>query len=129
MDILLPEGWQQPQGYSNGISARGRLLFVAGQVGWDARHRFPPDFVGQLRLTLENTLAVLRAGGAGPEHIARMTWYIIDMEAYRASLRDIGAIYRTLIGAHYPAMAALQVTGLVEPEALLEIETTAVIPD
>lgn len=129
MKILLPEGWERPKGYSNGISAKGRHVYIAGQVGWDRSGKFPKDFAGQFRLVLENTLAILKAGDAGPEHIVRMTWYITDMDAYRASLKEIGAIYRELIGANFPTMAAVQVTGLVEADALLEIETTAVVPD
>ncbi|GER07681.1 enamine deaminase RidA [Iodidimonas muriae] len=129
MDILLPDGWPRPKGYSNGLSTRGRQIFVAGQVGWDTQGRFPPDFAGQFRQILENTLAVLKAGDAAPHHIVRMTWYIVDIDGYRSSLPDIGAIYRTLIGAHYPTMTAVQVAGLVEPDALLEIETTAIVPD
>ncbi len=129
MTILLPEGWERPKGYSNGISVRGQHIYVAGQVGWDQNGKFAEGFGGQFRQIIENTLAILKAGGAGPEHIVRMTWYITDLEAYRASLSDIGAVYRELIGANYPTMAAVQVAGLVEPEALIEIETTAVIPD
>ena len=102
---------------------------MAGQVGWTPDGRFPPDFAGQFRQTLENTLAVLAEAGAGPEHIVRMTWYVVDLDEYRAALSDIGPIYRDIIGRNYPAMAVVGVTGLVEPTAKLEIETTAVIPD
>lgn len=129
MQTLLPEGWPRPKGYANGVAAQGRLVFVAGQIGWTPEGRFEAsDFAGQFRQTLVNTLAVLRAGGAGPEHAARMTWFITDKQAYLASLRDIGAIWRELWGPHYPAMAVVQVTALIEDAALLEIETTAVIP-
>lgn len=130
MRILLPEGWPRPKGYANGVSASGRLVFVAGQIGWTPEGVFEArDFPGQFRQTLLNTLAVLRAGGAGPEHVTRMTWYVTDRDAYLASLRDIGAIWRDLMGAHYPAMAVVIVAGLVEAEALIEIETTAVVPE
>lgn len=130
MQILLPEGWPRPKGYANGVAASGRIVFVAGQIGWTPEGRFEArDFAGQFRQTLENTLAVLRAGGAGPEHVARMTWYVTDREAYLSSLREIGAAWRELMGPHYPAMAVVVVAGLVESEALVEIETTAVVPD
>ena len=127
-EVLLPAGWPRPKGYANGIAASGRMVFVAGQVGWDREGRFPADFAGQFRQTLENTLAILAEAGAGPEHVVRMTWYVTDLDAYRAALTDIGRIYRQLMGRHYPAMAVVEVTGLVEPEAMVEIETTAVIP-
>lgn len=130
MQILLPEGWPRPKGYANGMAASGRIVFVAGQIGWTPEGRFEArDFAGQFRQTLENTRAVLRAGGAGPEHVARMTWYVTDREAYLSSLREIGAAWRELMGPHYPAMAVVVVAGLVESEALVEIETTAVVPD
>ena len=127
--VLLPEGWPRPKGYSNGIEASGRLVFVAGQIGWDEHGVFQAaDFAGQFRQTLLNTLAVLRAGGAGPEHVVRMTWYIVDKPAYLASQRDIGAMWREVMGAHYPAMAVVVAAGLIEDAALIEIETTAVVP-
>ena len=127
--VLLPEGWPRPKGYSNGIEASGRLVFVAGQIGWDEHGVFhAADFAGQFRQTLLNTLAVLRAGGAGPEHVVRMTWYIVDKPAYLASQRDIGAMWREVMGAHYPAMAVVVAAGLIEDAALIEIETTAVVP-
>lgn len=130
MQILLPEGWPRPKGYANGVAASGRIVFVAGQIGWTPEGVFEArDFAGQFRQTLENTLAVLRAGGAGPEHVARMTWYVTDREAYLASLREVGAAWRELMGPHYPAMAVVVVAGLVETEALVEIETTAVVPE
>ncbi len=128
-EVLLPAGWPRPKGYANGIAASGRMVFVAGQVGWDRQGRFPTDFAGQFHQTLENTLAILAEAGAGPEHVVRMTWYVTDLSAYRAALIDIGRIYRTLMGRHYPAMAVVEVTGLVEPEAMIEIETTAVVPN
>jgi enamine deaminase RidA (YjgF/YER057c/UK114 family) len=129
MRTLLPEGWPRPRGYANGVAAEGRFVFVAGMIGWDEIGAFPEkDFVGQVRRTLENTLAVLREGGAGPEHVCRMTWYVTDKAAYLANLREIGAIWRDLFGPHYPAMAVVQVTALIEDEAKVEIETTAVVP-
>jgi len=125
--VLLPEGWPRPRGYSNGIAAEGRMVFVAGQIGWTPEGVFPRGFAAQFRQTLENTLAVLAEGGAGPEHIVRMTWFVVDREEYLASLREIGAAWRELIGPHYPAMAVVEVKGLIEAQARLEIETTAVI--
>ena len=126
---VQPEGWPQPKGYSNGMKARGTLLLTGGLVGWDKDGKFPQGFVAQVRQTLENIIAVLEAGGASPAHIMRMTWYVTDMEAYRTSLREIGAAYRDTIGRHFPAMALVQVVSLVEPDALVEIETSAMIPD
>ncbi|HEY1223897.1 MAG TPA: RidA family protein [Brevundimonas sp.] len=125
--VLLPEGWPRPKGYSNGIEASGRLVFVAGQIGWTPDGVFPDGFAAQFRQTIENTLAVLTEAGAGPEHIVRMTWFVVDKREYLASLRDIGAAWRELIGPHYPAMAVVEVKGLVEDAARLEIETTAVL--
>lgn len=128
MRTLLPEGWPRPRGYANGIEAEGRLVFVAGQIGWDTDGRFPKGFAAQVRRTLENTRAVLAEAGAGPEHVARMTWYVTDKAAYLSSVRELGAIWRELMGAHYPAMAVVAVSALMEDEALVEIETTAVLP-
>lgn len=126
---LLPPGWPRPKGYANGIAAQGRLIVTGGIIGWDAGERLVAnDLVGQFRQVLANTLAVLREGGAGPEHIVRMTWYIIDRDDYVANLAAIGTVYRASIGRHYPAMAVLQIAGLVEPGALIEIETMAVVP-
>ena len=127
--VLLPEGWPRPKGYSNGVEAAGRMVFVAGQIGWTPEGAFvETGFAGQFRQTIENTLAVLAEAGAGPEHIVRMTWYVVDKREYLASLRDIGAAWRALIGPHYPAMAVVEVKGLIEDAARIEIETTAVIP-
>lgn len=126
---LLPPGWPRPKGYANGIVARGRLLFTAGLVGWDDERRFREGFAGQFEQTLKNTIAVLSEGGAAPEHVVRMTWYIVDRDQYLSSLPEIGRIYRDLMGRVFPAMAVVQVTALVEADALIEIETTAVIPD
>ena len=128
MQVLQPAGWASPKGYSNGIAARGRQVFVAGQIGWDADCKIvSDDFAAQARQALENTVAVLREAGAGPQHIVRMTWYVTDMEAYRSSLKELGPVYRGVLGRHFPAMAVVQVVSLVEPEALVEIEATAVI--
>jgi len=127
---LLPAGWPRPKGYANGVAARGRLVMTGGIVGWDARERFvAPDVGGQFRQVLVNTLAVLAEAGAGPEHVVRMTWYVVDIEEYKRDLPAIGAAYRELMGRNYPAMAVVQVSGLVEPAARIEIETTAVVPD
>ncbi len=124
---LQPEGWPTPRGYSNGMMGEGRILCVGGQVGWDSEGRFPEGFVAQTRQALENIVAVLRAGGAGPEHVARLTWYVLDIAEYRASLKELGAVYREVMGKNFPAMALVQVAGLVEPEARLEIEATAIV--
>jgi len=126
--VLLPEGWPRPKGYSNGVEATGRMVFVAGQIGWTPEGVFvETSFAGQFRQVIENTLAVLTEAGAGPEHIVRMTWYVVDKTEYQAALREIGAIWRELIGPHYPAMAVVEVKGLVEDAARIEIETTAVV--
>lgn len=128
MRILQPPGWERPKGYSNGIEAEGRLVFVAGQIGWDNGVFKAIDFAGQFRQVLINTLAVLNEAGAGPEHIVRMTWFVTSREEYAASLAGIGAAWRELMGRVYPTMAVIIVSGLVEPEAKVEIETTAVVP-
>ncbi len=129
MKHLLPDGWERPKGYSNGISAEGRLVFVAGQVGWNGKYVFETDdFVGQLRQVLINTREVLAVAEAGPEHIVRMTWYFTNKKEYVSRLKEIGAAYREIMGPHYPAMAAVEVCSLVEDRAKIEIETTAVIP-
>lgn len=127
--IVQPEGWPRPKGYANGVIAQGRMLFVAGQVGWNEQEQFDSDdFVAQTEQALKNIVAVLTAGGAKPEHIARMTWYVTSKEDYLGRLAEIGAVYRKVIGAVYPAMSLVQVAGLVEVGAKLEIEATAVIP-
>lgn len=129
MKVLHPPGWPRPKGYSNGISARGRLIVTAGVVGWDEQQRFVSDTVaGQFAQVLKNIVAILAEDGAGPGHIVRMTCYVVDIGSYRASLKDIGAAWKEIIGAHYPAMALVEVGALVEPEALIEIEATAVVP-
>ncbi|MDZ3831629.1 MAG: RidA family protein [Sphingopyxis sp.] len=127
---LLPPGWPRPRGYANGISASGRTIYTAGVVGWDSEERFVAlDLAGQFRQVLINTLAILAEGGAGPEHIVRMTWYVTSRDEYLASLPAIGAAYRELVGKNFPAMAVVEVAGLVEAEAKLEIETIAVVPE
>ena len=126
---LLPEGWQRPQGYANGMTAKGRVIVTAGLVGWDVMGNFPEGFAAQARQLFTNMLAVLAEGGAGPEHLVRLTWYVADLDEYRASQRELGRAYREIIGAHYPAMAVVQVAGLVEKAARLEIEATAVVPE
>ena len=126
--ILQPANWPRPKGYSNGIAARGEMVFVAGLIGWDQEGRFADGFVGQFRQTLLNTVAILKEADARPEHIVRMTWYVVDRDLYLASLKELGAAYREVIGPVYPAMAVVQVVSLMEPDALIEIETTAVRP-
>jgi enamine deaminase RidA (YjgF/YER057c/UK114 family) len=129
MKILQPPGWARPRGFSNGIAATGKMVFVAGQIGWTGEGVWQAkDFAGQFRQALKNTLAVLAEAGAGPGHIVRMTWYIVDKREYLGAIKEVGAAYREIIGRHYPAMAVVQVGALVEDEARLEIETTAVIP-
>lgn len=128
--ILQPEGWAKPIGYANGVEARGRLVFIGGQVGWNGQCEFETDdFVGQVRQTLKNIVAVLQEAGAEPKHITSMTWYFTDRAEYLASLKSIGQAYRDIIGRHYPAMAAMQVVALVEERAKIEIQATAVVPD
>jgi len=131
MKILQPPGWVKPKGFSNGISVKGgTTVFVAGQVAFNSQGVFEEKtFAGQFRQTLKNTLAVLAEAGGRPEHIVRMTWYILDKKEYLAAIKEVGAAYRELIGRHYPAMAVVQVSGLIEDQAKLEIETTAVIPE
>jgi enamine deaminase RidA (YjgF/YER057c/UK114 family) len=128
--ILQPEGWAKPVGYANGIAARGKLVFVGGQVGWNRDCRFETDdLVGQVRQALQNVLDILAEAGAGPQHLTSMTWYFTDKAAYLANLRPIGEIYRELMGRHYPAMAAVEVTALIEDRAKVEVQAIAVIPD
>ncbi len=128
MRVLHPEGWPRPCGYSSGIAAEGRLVFVAGQIGWDESQVFrSDDLVEQVRQALKNTLAVLAEAGAGPEQVVRMTWYITDKRNYLDRSKEIGAVYRALMGRHYPAMAMVEVSALMEDLAKVEIETTAVL--
>ena len=128
--ILQPEGWIAPKGYSNGVEARGRQIYVGGQVGWNAECRFETDdLVAQIKQALQNCVDVVRTAGGGPEHIVRMTWYLEDKKEYVARLKEVGAVYREVMGRNYPAMSAFQIADLVEDEAKVEIEVTAVIPD
>jgi enamine deaminase RidA (YjgF/YER057c/UK114 family) len=130
IDILQPEGWAKPVGYSNGIAARGRQVYVGGQIGWNGQCQFETDdFAGQVRQTLQNIVAVLAEAGAGPQHITSMTWYFTDKAEYLANLKGIGQAYREVIGRNFPAMAAMQVAALVEDRAKIEIQAIAVIPD
>ena len=130
MEFLQPEGWAKPRGYANGIACAGRMVFVSGMVGWDADGVFhTDDFAGQVRQALANIVAVLAEGGARPEHIVRMTWYVLDKKEYVAAYPEIGVAYRELIGRHFPTMSAVQVAGLVEDRARVEIEVTAVVPE
>jgi len=129
MKILQPPGWARAKGFSNGIEASGRLVFIAGQVGWTGQGEWKEkSFAGQFRQTLQNILEVLAQAKGSPEHIVRLTWYVIDRDEYLASIKEVGAAYRELMGRHYPTMAVVQVSGLVERDARLEIEATAVIP-
>jgi enamine deaminase RidA (YjgF/YER057c/UK114 family) len=126
---VQPPGWIAPKGYANAILARGEMLFIAGQVGWDAQGRFPSDdFVEQTRQVLQNILAILHAAGAQPEHLVRLTWYVRDKREYLAALPDVGRAYRDVLGRHFPAMTLVEVSSLVEDRARVEIEATAVIP-
>ena len=130
MHILQPPDWAPPKGYANGIAARGTTVFVGGQIGWNGQQQFESDdFVTQAKAALRNVLAVLAEAGAGPEHITRMTWYVTDKREYVASYRALGAAYREVIGRHFPAMTAVQVTALIEDRAKVEIEATAMVPD
>jgi enamine deaminase RidA (YjgF/YER057c/UK114 family) len=130
MQVILPPGWPRPKGYANGVVARGRLLFVAGMVGWDAQGVFhSDDFAVQARQALENIAAVVHEAGAKPEHIVRMTWYVTDKAEYIAASRTVGAAFREIIGAFNAAMTAVEVKALLEDRAKVEIEATAVIPD
>lgn len=129
MDILNPAGWKRPKGYSNAVAASGRHIHVAGQIGWNAQEQFDTDdLAGQVRQALSNIVAVLAEGGAGPEHVARMTWYVLDKREYLDAARDIGRAYREVMGRNYPAMTLVQVAALLEDRARVEIEVTAVVP-
>lgn len=130
MKVLQPAGWPRPKGYSNGIEARGRVIYTAGLVGWNAEEKFVArDLPGQFEQLLHNLVAVLAEAGAGPEHVVRMTWYVTDKRAYLRDARRIGEIYRAIMGRVFPTMAVVQVVALMEDEALIEIEATAVVPD
>ena len=126
--VLQPSGWPAPKGYANGMTADGRLVVTGGVIGWDNQGDLSADFVAQVRQTLSNIAAILAEGGARPEHLVRLTWYVVDMDEYLANLKTLGQIYRDIFGAHYPAMALVQVVRLVEKAALVEIEATAVVP-
>ena len=129
MNILQPPGWARAKGFSNGIVASGKLVFIAGQVGWTGEGEWKArDFAGQFRQALANILEVLAQANGKPEHIVRLTWYVLDKREYVGSLKAVGQAYRELMGKHYPTMAVVQVSGLVEDEAKLEIEATAVVP-
>jgi enamine deaminase RidA (YjgF/YER057c/UK114 family) len=126
---LLPPGWPRPKGYANGVTAKGRMVFVAGMVGWDAQGQFAKGMSAQVRQALQNVVDVLKEGGASPDQILRMTWYVTDKQAYLAEGKAIGAAFRELIGSFNAAMTAVEVTALMEDEALVEIECTAVVPE
>ena len=129
MKILQPPGWARAKGFSNGIAARGTLVFIAGQIGWTGQCEWKEkSFAGQFRQALQNVISVLSEAKGKPEHIVRLTWYVLDRQEYLSSLKAVGEAYRELMGKHYPTMAVVQVSGLVEPEARLEIEATAVVP-
>jgi len=130
MKILQPPGWARAKGFSNGISCSGKLVFIAGQIGWSGQGVWEArDFAGQFRQAIKNIISVLHEAGGKPEHIVRLTWYVLDKQEYLGALKDVGAAYRELMGRHYPTMAVVQVGGLVEDQARLEIEATAVIPE
>ena len=127
--VLHPGGWVPAKGYANGIAARGTQVFVGGQIGWNAQQQFESDdFIAQTRQTLQNVMAVLKEAGAGPEHMVRMTWYVIDRDEYNARLKELGGVYRDVIGRHFPAMTCIEVSALMEERAKVEIEVTAVLP-
>ena len=128
-EFLHPSSWKAARGYSNGVAANGRTLYLGGMIGWNVRQQFETDdFVEQVAQTLRNIVEVLAEGGAGPQHLVRLTWYVTDLHEYTARLKDLGAVYREAIGSHYPAMSLVQVVALVEPRAKVEIEATAVLP-
>jgi len=128
--LLQPPGWAAPKGYANGVAARGTQVFVGGQVGWNAQQQFESDdFIEQTGQALRNIVEVLREAGAGPEHMVRMTWYVIDRHEYSRRLRELGPVYREAMGRNFPAMTCVEVAGLVETRAKVEIEVTAVVPD
>ena len=129
LTALQPPDWPAPRGYSNGMMGRGRVVLVGGQIGWDAQGHFASGFVAQVRQALANILTVLAEAGGGPEHIGRLTWFVVDMAEYRAALAELGPAYRAVMGRNFPAMALVQVVALVEPEARVEIEATAILPD
>ncbi len=128
--ILQPENWVPAKGYSNGVIAKGRTIFLGGQIGWNSEQVFETDdFIGQVRQALENIVTLLKEAGAGPEHVVRLTWFITDKQAYSTRLRELGEAYRSVMGRNFPPMSVVQVTALIEDEAKVEIEATAVLPD
>lgn len=130
MKRLQPPDWLEPKGYANGVMARGTQIFIGGQIGWNAQQVFESDdFIAQTRQALLNIAAILKAGDAGPEHMARMTWYVTDRFEYNARLKELGGVYREVMGKNFPAMTCVEVSGLVEERAKIEIEVTAVLPD
>ncbi|RXH29488.1 MULTISPECIES: RidA family protein [Bradyrhizobium] len=128
VQVLQPSGWPMPKGYANGMAAEGRIVVTGGVIGWDAEERLADGFAAQVHQTLSNIAAILAEAGARPEHLVRLTWYVVDMDEYLSNLKELGKIYRAIFGAHYPAMALVQVVRLVEKAARVEIEATAVIP-
>ncbi len=128
-EILQPPHWPRPKGYANGIAATGRTVFIAGQIGWDTQGKFTRTLSSQVKQALENILSVLERAGGGPEHLVRLTWFVVSRDAYHEEIREIGAAYRAVLGKHFPTMSVIQVVGLMEKEALVEIEATAVIPE
>ncbi|MCB8840287.1 RidA family protein [Aurantimonas sp. VKM B-3413] len=129
LTVLQPAGWKKPKGYANGMMGRGRIVLTGGLIGWDETETLADGFVPQVEQTLKNVVAIVAEAGGGPEHIARLTWYVKSIATYRASLAELGGVYREVIGRHYPAMALVEVADLVEPQALVEIEATAIVPD
>jgi enamine deaminase RidA (YjgF/YER057c/UK114 family) len=130
IQILQPPGWPRPKGYANGMSAYGRMIFISGQVGWDDQGRFNSDrLTEQVKQALANIVRVLKEGRAEPHHLVRLTWYVLSRKDYLREVREIGAAYREVLGKHFPAMSVVEVSGLMEPRALVEIEATAVVPD
>jgi enamine deaminase RidA (YjgF/YER057c/UK114 family) len=130
IDVLQPEGWAKPSGYANGVSARGKVIFIAGQIGWNEQCVFESDdLVTQIKQTLKNIVAVAGAGGAGPEHIVSMTWFLLDRKEYSSRVKEIGVVYREVMGRQFPAMTAVQISGLIEDRAKVEIQAFAVVPD
>lgn len=129
LTVLQPPGWKAPRGYANGIAGRGRIVFTGGLIGWDENERFPDGFLPQVEQALRNVVAVVAEAGGEAHHVARLTWYVRSVAGYRASLADLGPVYRRVMGRHYPAMALVEVSDLVEPGALVEIEATAIVPD
>ncbi len=130
MEFLNPKDWQRPRGYSNGVKARGTMVAIAGQIGWNGDQQFESDdFADQARQAMANIVAVLAEAGGGPEHLVRMTWYVVDKQEYLGAVREIGAAYREIIGSNYPAMTLVEVKGLLEDRARVEIEAAAVLPD